>query len=526
MKKLLSFLQLLLITLTMQAQSISPSQNVEYCPKQNITFTVRVPIRASGTSITVTGVDLIANPDDPQVTQIANAVIDSGGTITKFNFTGRFGDDNIKQTFLVTYTPLGSTTTVPIPFDFKLIKSLKNLSPNPTSATGPCQILNIGQTAATIPKCSIQNIPINFNNIKWSTKDEGANFCWGKITQYEYLIPTGWSIGTTISNGTTWIVDDSNVVVKSDEGNGALGKIRVRASNANCGSNLQNNYDIKDINISRPGPILSINGPTFMCANNNYTYTISGIPSGGIVTWMQNSYYTISPNGNTAVLSVGANANGLTNISASITLPNCSLIFPVTFNVSVGTPNATFNIVSYPYTEPSCYESWGIYTFICQQITGFPKTYTTTKWGYRNLTTGVTFNDATIYGLQYTFVPETAGQYEVFVKAVNQCGVSSIESIKSITVSEFCNGGLRKLENTITLSPNPTKGITRVTLPKSFGLNGTYELINSNNVIVLKGKIIKKEIYFDIDLSNFTVGIYTLILRDNKITKQVKIIKE
>ena len=40
-------------------------------------------------------------------------------------------------------------------------------------------------------------------------------FCWGTITNYEYLLPSGWSIGSNVSNGNNWIAGTQNVTITS-----------------------------------------------------------------------------------------------------------------------------------------------------------------------------------------------------------------------------------------------------------------------------------------------------------------------
>jgi hypothetical protein len=128
------------------------------------------------------------------------------------------------------------------------------------------------------------------------------------------------------------------------------------------------------------------------------------MPSGGVVTWNTSSYYSVSASGNTATISPISAANGGTNITASVYLPSCGQTFAKSFPVSLGIPYVTFNIASYPSTEPSCYELEGIYSFRATQATGYPNTYTGFQWGWRNLTNNTISNDPTIYGSQYTFL--------------------------------------------------------------------------------------------------------------------------
>ena len=111
----------------------------------------------------------------------------------------------------------------------------------------------------------------------------------------------------------------------------------------------------------------------------------------------------------------------------------------------------------------------------------------------------------------------------VYVYATTPCGVTNTIN-RTFSNCKFAR--MANTEETISVNPNPTKGITRISLPTEFGQNGTYELSSSHTGLVLKGRIVKSKNYFEIDLTKFSNGIYTLLLTDNKITRQVKIIKE
>ncbi len=113
----------------------------------------------------------------------------------------------------------------------------------------------------------------------------------------------------------------------------------------------------------------------------------------------------------------------------------------------------------------------------------------------------------------------------VLVYATTQCGNTTIIN-ELFNKCKFARLANPTTEETITVNPNPTKGITKISLPKDFGQNGTYELSSSLSGLVLKGRITNNRNYFEIDLTKFSNGIYTLTFTDSKIIKQVKIIKE
>jgi hypothetical protein len=137
MKKIIIALIWILINSNLKSQSISPAEGTEFCPFQEVSFTVTLPLRYGASPITVSGI----NPLNTgiQVTQIVNTIIDNPtANTTTFNFKGKFGDYNVRQTFRISYTP--NTTGTPAAtnqdFNFDKIKSLKNPSPSPNFLGG------------------------------------------------------------------------------------------------------------------------------------------------------------------------------------------------------------------------------------------------------------------------------------------------------------------------------------------------------------------------------------------------------
>lgn len=120
-------------------------------------------------------------------------------------------------------------------------------------------------------------------------------------------------------------------------------------------------------------------------------------------------------------------------------------------------PIETFTIQGFPYPEPGCYEPWGIYSFRASPNASPPYTFSYTKWGWRNTTNNTSYDDPTFYGLDYGFIPEVPGNYEVWVKGWNSCGLSLVESVKYITVSSSCAfpGSADAAESTVQQNVTP-----------------------------------------------------------------------
>ena len=454
MKKILMLTMLSILAVSANSQTIAPALSGQYCPLQNITFTVRLPLIEPGTPVTITtdagfvpGGGVTVNPYN---------IFDSSNAITKFNFAGTFGDNNTKQSFKVTSTRKGATVQSTDEFPFRYIKSLKNAAPFPSIANSPCKVLNIGIGSVTVPRCVIQNIPLNFNNVPFSTPTEPNDFCWGKITQYEYQLPNGWSIGSSMSNGSNWIVDDSNVVITSNLGNGDLGKIRVRPSNANCGTGLQNNQLVAEVSISRPVPMLSITGTQEYICSGNANFTLSGIPAGATVSWTLSDYTQASISGCTSCSTVTVQRTGTANIILTLTatVTHCSFTYTKTFNISLGIPNPSITALKISGNgEPT------LWAFTATDIPG-----ATFDWYASGAL--VETNASNIF--EYEFL---CGVSKIIkCKAINACGISAFSN--SIGKAGECFGN-----KSFTIAPNPAVSFLTISVKKE-----RKSEFNSNNL--------------------------------------------
>jgi hypothetical protein len=203
------------------SQSISPNENPEFCPLTDITFTVTLPRIVDNSTPT-----LISFTNTPFIMSgVSNLVHTS--TQTTFTLVGRFRDVNINQVFRVQYATISNPSATYDP-QFKRIKSLFY----PTTCA---QIPN--QATITAPRCEAVNIPITISNVKWGAWGENPELCFGTITDYEYGLPAGWSIGSSVSTGSNWIPGGNSVTATSDLSNG--GAILVRPRNT-CGGATAN----------------------------------------------------------------------------------------------------------------------------------------------------------------------------------------------------------------------------------------------------------------------------------------------
>jgi hypothetical protein len=186
-------------------RAIVPSESTELCPLVNNTFTVTIPRIATQTNITVTAVGTS--------TVVAGATgVTSEGESTTFSFIGRFSDDNVTQSFRIDFTRSSTNGAAVENFNFRRIKSLK-LSSIPS-------LINTNLPEIVAAPCEITTHNLSFNNIRFGNNQDATVPAFGNpITQYEYLLPIGWQLGSTTSTG-SWIVANNSVVITSDLGTG------------------------------------------------------------------------------------------------------------------------------------------------------------------------------------------------------------------------------------------------------------------------------------------------------------------
>ena len=305
MKKIFLFIISFVFIYTGKSQNITPTLTSEMCPGVNITFSVSLP----GTA--VTSVSGAAINIAPTVIQQPFNISTSGGNIN-FDFIGKFADYNNKQTFQINYTgPSGQAATYN--FGFSKIKSL--LTANSFSQINPTP------TSIISTMCQVNNHSISFSNVQYGNPFENPPIGYGTVTNYEYLLPSGWILGGTTSTGSNWISGNNNVTVTSDLGTGDGGLIRIRPVNTACAAGLVAGQEVV-IPISRPVS-LSISGANSFCTGSS-TYTLNGLPPSSTVSWSINNPNTAAiPNPSTGTsVSVTKVADGVVTLTATVTLCN------------------------------------------------------------------------------------------------------------------------------------------------------------------------------------------------------------
>lgn len=331
-------LLLLIVTITfkvaVEAQpAISPDLNGEFCPNTTITFTVTF----AGNSPSVIAKALNVAPF---VVRQAYNISTSNG-VTTFNFDGRFTDANNKQTFQVNYKYGPNNRDTTKDFTFIKIKSLTSLG---SGGPNDCSAIKPTPTSITAPRCQTGSVTINFSNISYSNVWENPVVCYGTVSNYEYLLPAGWQLGTSTSDGTTWLPGGNNVTITYDASTGDGSYVRIRPVNTACGANLNKGREVV-IPISRPVPTLSISGADAVCSSSNYS--VSGLPSGATVCWSVSDPNVASlPTSNcTNPISLSKVSDGVVTLTATVS--HCTFTYTVSKVITAGTPK----LVYYPYSN-------------------------------------------------------------------------------------------------------------------------------------------------------------------------------
>lgn len=509
MKRILFLISYTAIFISVKSQTISPIETAEFCPNLDITFSVTIPGSNPSVSSWTNAPDLI---------QGAYNISSSGGNTT-FNFRGRFRDVNISQVFRVNYTNSAGSAVLK-DFTFKRIKSLFY---NTTCAQVP------NQSTITVPRCQIVNIPITVSNVQWGTNFESPTLCFGSITDFEYQLPNGWSIGSTVSNGSNWIPGGNSVTITSDLANGVNGVILVRPRNS-CGSGLQNGQTPGQIPISRPAPALSIPETQTDICSGNKTYTLTGLPSGATTTWSITNNYGVASISSATNNSVQVNkinsGNGIETLTATVT--HCSFTYTVSKTISFGNPVATFDVYTYVPLNASCYEVDAFYIFRPTLVTGtYPSQY---QWSYRvSGTTTETIISST--GEDGLFIFPNTGTYDILVRPVNDCGIGATASVKTIDVVFSCYSGF-----SMAVTPNPASSDINITIDRE---SEEVKSLSKNQQVLfqlyeLNTRMLVKQWSFDnalnkrqLNISNIKSGNYILVVTKGKFqhSKQIVIRK-
>lgn len=491
----------------LKAQDITPARSGEYCPGTNITFTVTIP----GQSVQNVSAKALNVP--PVVVQQPFNISVSGGILT-FSFVGRFTDNNNKQTFLITYTnQAGQSATHD--FTFPKIKSL--LTANNFSQIQP------NLTSITAQPCQTQNFNIFFANVQYGNPFEAPPIAYGTVTNYEYLLPQGWSLNGVTSNGSTWLTGGNNVTVTSDLANGSGGSIRIRPVNTQCGSGLVAGQQVQ-IPISRPKPPLTFTGSSVICSSQNFQ--AFNVPS-----WVTSYLWEVTPGSVATVVNPASNpaivqkqSDGFANIKLTISNPSCGSFSYTTTEILnkpeivVGTPAITGS-----YLNPNF--SGGVLQSGQSVCSGTIRVsineVQATTYSWQRVFGSAPFIDNGGY-IDITLAPNESVSFQV--TATSSCG-STARTVNFVADDPQCGGG--GVFN-FSVSPNPAKSNLNVVFDKPAKANENitfrlYAVYNSASVKQWNLKGGQKQ--YSLSRDGLKSGHYILeaTVGSSKVSKQVVI---
>jgi hypothetical protein len=256
---------------------------------------------------------------------------------TKFTFTGSFEDNATPQSFRVTMTNYQTAVNTPYDFTFYKIESF-NPANNNYSVPRP----NV--TTINAPLCQTSPVNIYFNNVLYASNNPQGIVTYGTLSQYQYQLPSGWSLNGTTSNGSNWIAGTNNVNITPDATSGNASTVAVRAISS-CSSSLIPGPAVQ-ILVTRPSPsgseaIVPGDGTDYICSGSK-TYSVSNLPLGSAVTWSLTSYPNVASipansTGNPVTVTAGT-ASGVATLKATVT--DCDGPHTISYNIRVGAPGS------------------------------------------------------------------------------------------------------------------------------------------------------------------------------------------
>lgn len=195
-------------------------------------------------------------------------------------------------------------------------------------------------------RCQGQNLPLNSNPVSYYNVTDNLNpTLVGTESNFQYVLPTGWSIGTNTSNGSDWISSTNLATITTLSSDGVF---KVRAVNG-CAAGLNVGPEA-NVTLLRPAPQLTVVGDSFLCSGSK-SYTIGGVvPPGASFCWsVSNTNYAslgVQCGPSTSLNYVG---NGVVKLSATAT--DCLGTYPVTYpaDVMVGTSVGGYYFITSNY---------------------------------------------------------------------------------------------------------------------------------------------------------------------------------
>jgi len=379
--------------------------------------------------------------------------------------------------------------------------------------------------------CQIQNFGVTFTKVKYTNYSTVIpnKLIFSEVNDYEYLLPTGWSIGSSVSTGSNWIGGSNSVTVTSDLSNGV--KIQVRPAN-NCAANLASG-GISEIAINRPRPPLTFTGGSTVCTSTNFQaygapaaftgYTWSTSPPGMFTS----SNLTSNPTTITKV------ANGEGDIALNLSSPGCSLNFSYNTLEITGQAKLVAGVPVLSATFPlMLYSGPGDENEICRnQETILDMVYntgTTNTWTLMSWVGGPqpSWNPSVYPDDFYIYFFKPNQQTALFqLQTSNSCGTSTYDiAFKAVDC------GLRAAPKKFKISPNPSRNMVSISQQDASAINkitDVYEVdLLDHNQLTIQRRKYQNSSSIVLDVSGLKFGIYFVRIIGKTGVETHKLIKE
>jgi hypothetical protein len=218
MKKFITTLMILPVILLAKGQP-DPASSTVFCPGTTYTFHYTMTGSISDFSGAQAAGIAVSGVAGSQAVQGISAVsLSSGGTTTVWTFTGRFTDWATPHGIRLSWVDIHGANQS-ITYQYNDIASYHNASatvarpqPSPSSVSAPLAQIN--------------TFNISVPTLQYVDDFVSPVLKYGSVTNFEYLLPQNWKLGTTASDGVTWIGGTGTVSVTTDACTG--GNILIR----------------------------------------------------------------------------------------------------------------------------------------------------------------------------------------------------------------------------------------------------------------------------------------------------------
>lgn len=399
-------------------------------------------------------------------------------------------------------------------------------------ATSAAQIYP-SPSSVTLPRCQTGFFTVNFSNVQYSNQYESPALVYGSITSYEYLLPNGWTLGTTspiASNGSNWIAGTNSATINYDATNGVGGTILIRAKNSSCTAGaVGTQYGV--ISISRPEPNLTITGSQDYICTGSTSFTVNNVPSTASIQWALSNTIDATIVGCSTCATVNVARQTTTNrvVTLTATVTDCGFTYTRTQNITLGTGIST---VSFTQKDASCLNSRH---YFYGAVAPVPSA-TNYDWYAKDESNAnnpfvLKQSEKSATADFPLSTGKTAKYYTIRVIATNICGTVQTIDAEGYMYFPACSSSSRIAASKLTkvtelaIFPNPVHNTLSITIP-SDSMNISYTFIRISD---LQGKLIKKVAVVNerntIDISSIVNGVYVVEIADDKRRIVKKIVK-